>query len=251
MVAVVFGVGTMGGVLTPTLLVGSLVGYLYGCGLSESGLCVQESVIAYAFVGMAAFSAVSGRALVRVLLLVTELSMSAETIFPLMLGVGVSYALGRVLPGGSLYDGSVTNGAATPFDIGLTAMRVEHLCRPLRARVGPGTAMDRVMRLMLHHPGENVTVQNEEGLCVGVVRPSLFLADASAWAGDAASATDCSLPRLRTNQILPEALAVFQTEDCNALPVEDARSGRLLGSLSRAELYQIMALMFRRELAHR
>lgn len=251
MVAVVFGVGTMGGVLTPTLLLGALAGYLYGWGLAGCGVCGPECVVAYAFVGMAAFFAVSGRAPVTALLLVIELTMSAQLIFPLMLGVGIAYAVGRVFPGASLYDAAVANGPATPFDEGLVGLRVEHLYRPLRARVGPGTAMDRVMRLMLRHPGENVPVQDDSGVCVGVVRPSRLPADAADWSGYAASAMDGSLPRLRSDQSLPEALAVFQSVDCNALPVEDARSGRLLGSLSRTELYQIMALMFRRELAHR
>ena len=251
MVAVVFGVGTMGGVLTPTLLVGALVGYLYGCGLYACDLCAEESVIAYAFAGMAAFFAVSGRAPVTGLLLVIELTMSAPMIFPLMLSVGAAYALGRLLPGGSLYDASLSSGPTSPLESGLGGLRVGHLCRPLRARVSPSTGMDRVMRLMLRHPGENVPVQDESGVCVGVVRPSHLPTAAGHWQGDAASAMDRSLPRLRTDQSLPEALAAFQTTDCNALPVEEAQSGHLVGSLSRAELYQVIALLFRRELAHR
>lgn len=251
LVAVVFGVGTMGGVLTPTLLIGALVGYLFGWGSSMCGVGTPDSAVAYAFVGMAAFFAVAGRAPVTALLLVIEFTMSAQLIFPLMVAVGVAYAVGRLLPGRSLYDASVASGPASAFDSRLSELCVADLCRPLRMRVGVGTSMDRVMRLMLRHPGENVPVQDETGHCVGVVRPSLVPQDLDRWAEDAGAAMDRSLPILRSDQRLPEALAAFQQVDCRALPVADASNGRLMGSLSRAELYQVMALMFRRELAHR
>ena len=251
MVAVVFGVGTMGGVLTPTLMLGAFVGYLFGCGAEAAGIARPGHALAYAFIGMAGFFAVAGRTPVTALLLVIELSMSARLIFPLMLAVGFAYSLGRLLPGRSLYDASVRSGPPSAFDAPLRDLRVRDLCRPLPLRVGPRTPLERVMRLMLRHPGANVPVQDAQGCCLGVVRRAAVLdcpLPPSSCAGDL---IDASVPLLDADLSLPTALEIFQHSDCRALPVTEGAERRLVGSLSRRELYSTVALMMRRELAMR
>ena len=59
------------------------------------------------------------------------------------------------------------------------------------------------------------------------------------------------VPLLRVGDDLPTALRVFERSPrWDALPVMGA-DGRLAGMLSRVELLQTTALMFRRELAQR
>ena len=251
LVALVFGAGTMGGVLTPTLMIGAFLGYLIGCGGEAVGLVQPGHALACAFVGMAAFFAVAGRTPVTALLLVIEFSLSAPLLFPLMLAVGAAYALGRLLPVPSLYDPEPRQRGASdsPFDQTLREMRVGHLCRPLPLRAGEQTALDRVMRLMLRHPGANVPVQDAQGHCVGVVRRAALLEPLPKDARVARDLVDRSVPVLCASQSLPEALEIFRRTDCRSLPVSDPASGRLMGSLSRYELYQTIALLMRRELA--
>lgn len=252
LVALVFGAGTMGGVLTPTLMIGAFLGYLVGCGGELIGFVQPGHALACSFIGMAAFFAVAGRTPVTALLLVIEFSLSAPLLFPLMLAVGSAYAVSRLLPGRSLYDREPAQSVAvSSFDQSLREMRVAHLYRPLPLRAGEQTSLERVMRLMLRHPGANVPLQDEKGCCAGVVRRSALLAPLPEGARVAHDLVDRSVPVLSASLSLPEALVVFQTTDCRSLPVSDPESGRLLGSLSRYELYQTVALLMRRELASR
>ena len=53
-VAIVFGVGTVGGALTPSLTIGAIVGFLFSTCMVQLGF-PGDYAIAYSLVGMAAF----------------------------------------------------------------------------------------------------------------------------------------------------------------------------------------------------
>lgn len=243
LVAIVFGVGTMGGALTPTLMIGCFLGALFGAGASAAG--AGEHAVGYAIVSMASFFAVAGRAPVTALLLGIEFTMEASLIFPLMIGVAIAYAAARVFPGPSLYDASVT-GPANAFDSPVAQMTVRDLYRPATMQVHRHTPMERVMRVMLRHPGENVPVSDEHGRLAGIVpcNPRFWKE------GEAAAAMQTGIPTLTPGMGLPAALETFSRSPLDSLPVV-TEEGRLLGTLSRAELYQTTALMLRKELARR
>lgn len=86
-VAIVFGCGTVGGAMTPTLYVGSMVGFIFSTVLTSLGMEGNHTV-AYAMVGMAAFFAVAAQAPLTALVMVVEFSMSGEMIYPLLIGDG-------------------------------------------------------------------------------------------------------------------------------------------------------------------
>lgn len=243
LVAIVFGVGTMGGVLTPTLMIGCFLGGLWG--VAANALGVGGNMAGYAFVGMAAFFAVAGRAPVTALMLGIEFTMDASLIFPLMVGVAIAYAFGRLFPGRSLYDNSVAAGPANAFDSPMARMTVGDIYRPASVQVHGNTPMERVMRAMLRHPGENVPVTDEKGCLAGLVPCSQ-----NSWKEtDAASAAmDRDVPVLTPEMSLPAALETFAHTPLDSLPVVRANR-QLLGMASRSELYQTTALMLRKELA--
>ena len=85
-VAVVFGCGTVGGAMTPTLYVGSMVGFIFSTVLTSLGMEGNHTV-AYAMVGMASFFAVAAQAPLTALVMVVEFSMSGQMIYPLLIGV--------------------------------------------------------------------------------------------------------------------------------------------------------------------
>ena len=247
LIAIVFGVGTQGGVLTPTLMVGFFVGGLFGGILQSLGFS-GESTIAYAFVGMAAFFSVAGRAPVTALILAVELTMNASFIFPLMVGVAVAYAFSHILPGRSLYDSSTKPTDPTAFDSPLSAMRVTDIMRCSPVRVHADASVEPVLRAMLRHPGENVPVEDAEGRYVGLILHSK-METTSTPAESAAALMAPDVPTLSPGMSLPVALELFSHAAPDSLPVVAPEDGHLLGLVSRSELYRVTALMLRKEMA--
>lgn len=219
LVGVVFGVGTMGGVLTPTLMLGCFGGWVFGA------LCGADSPAAFALVGMAAFFTAAARTPVTALLLAVELSMNAALIFPLMAAVAVAYGLSRYLPGRSLYD-SAHSGV-------LPQLAVENIMVPCSVQVHEGADAGRIAHAALHHPHLPVPVVDAAGNYVGLRKAGAVL---------------LTPPALAAADSLPDALRVFRrTPESDYLAV--VQDGHVVGLLSRVELYQTLALLFRRELA--
>ena len=239
LVAVVFGVGTMGGVLTPTLMLGCFGGYLFGV------LTGAAEPLPYALVGTAAFFAVASRSPITALILVIELTLDAALIFPLMVAVAAAYATARLLPAGSLYDASVGGAADSPFEGGLAGMTVADIMHRAPARLHTDAPADRVNRALRLHAGEGIPVTAPNGCYAGM----LYELTAAATAGEMMQ-TD--VRPLSPADDIPAALAVFSRTPsrCAALPVTDPATGCLCGLVSRAELYQTAALLLRKELAH-
>lgn len=237
LIALTFGVGTMGGVLTPTLLLGALGGFVFG------GLCGAGSPIPYALVGMAAFFAAASRAPITALILVIELTMDAALIFPLMVAVAVAYAVGRLLPVGSLYD--VSTASDSPFENRLAAMRVREMMHRAPAVLHADTPAALAERTLLLHAEEGVAVTDAAGRCLGMVTE---LRAGGTTVGDSLQP---EVPVLSPEDDIPAALAVFSRMPVTQclLPVAERESGRLLGVITRAELYQTAALLLRKELS--
>lgn len=246
LIAIVFGVGTQGGVLTPSLMAGFFVGGLFGGVLHALGWA-GESAAAYAFVGMAAFFAVAGRAPVTALILAVELTMNASLIFPLMIAVAVAYAFSHIVPGRSLYDASTKPVEPTAFDSPMARMHVGDILRRPSAKVLAGDPLDCVLRVLLRHPGGNVPVEDADGRYLGLIRNTKV--EHGTGAGCAADLMDPTVPVLEPGMSLPQALELFSHAEPNSLPVVQPGTGRLLGMVSRTELYHTTALMLRKELA--
>lgn len=221
-VAIVFGVGTMGGVLTPTLMLGCFGGWCFGVAAGA------ESPEVCALVGMAAFFASAARSPVTALLLVVELSMNAALIFPVMAAVAVSYAVSRYLPGKTLYDSARLGGRAD--------LRVRDIMLHHPAQLHADADIGRLRRVALHHPNLPIPLVDEAGKYLALQVPF---------------AEEPATPPVLSPDATPaEALRFFeQSPQSDWLPV--VQEGRILGLVSRVELYQTTALLFRRDLAAR
>lgn len=222
LVALVFGVGTMGGVLTPTLMLGTFAGWCFGV------LTGAEQPAAFALVGMAAFFTASARTPVTALLLVVEFSLNAALIFPLMVAVAVAYGVSRYLPGASLYDSAHRGDHLT---LRVADIMLHH---PAMLREGADEALLR--RLALHHPNLPIPVVDEAGRYIGLRSPL--------------SPQTATPPVLTPEMSLAQALPLFEKAPAaDYLPV--VQEDNVLGLVSRVEIYRTIALLFRRELANR
>ena len=245
LVAVVFGVGTMGGMLMPTLMIGCFLGALFGAGAEALG--VSGGVLPYALVGMAAFFGVAARAPITALLLVIEFTMNASLIFPLMVAVAVAYGVARLLPAGSLYDRAAS--AASTLNAAPAAMRVADVMRRSPVLVHVSAPLDRVLHQMLRHPDENVPVVDAQGCYAGLIVASELPDDVGGNPPCAGDLMHTDTPALSPSDGMPEALRAFQGTPLNSLPVVDPATGALCGVVSRTELYRVSTLLLRKAIS--
>jgi CIC family chloride channel protein len=95
--------GVPGGVFTPVLLVGGILGSLYGLVLHWLGFPAVAGAASYALVGMAATTAATIHAPLTAAVLVFELSGDYPIVLPLLLSTVVATWLSRSVGGESVY----------------------------------------------------------------------------------------------------------------------------------------------------
>ena len=102
--AIVFvtGSGAPGGLLIPSMTLGSALGYLVGT-FGHHVLSVG-SPSTYTYVGMAAFFCAVSRVPITAVILVFEMTSDFNLVMPLMIGVVTAYLVAEKLEAGSLYD---------------------------------------------------------------------------------------------------------------------------------------------------
>jgi CIC family chloride channel protein len=79
------GSGAIGGVFTPTLFVGAVVGSLFGQGMHALWPHGKSAPFAYAMVGMGAFLAGATQAPLMAILMIFEMTLSYQVVLPLIL----------------------------------------------------------------------------------------------------------------------------------------------------------------------
>jgi CIC family chloride channel protein len=100
------GSGNPGGVFTPTLLIGGLVGTLYAAGLAALGASVTPG--AYALVGLAAALAATTHAPIMSAILACELTGDFGLVLPLLVACALAAVLARRLYIDSVYTAELT-----------------------------------------------------------------------------------------------------------------------------------------------
>lgn len=254
-VAIVFGCGTVGGAMTPTLYVGSMVGYIFSTIMTLLGMEGNHTV-AYAMVGMAAFFAVAAHAPLTALVMVVEFSMSGQMIYPLLVGVVSAYGTGRLIGARSLYAASLSGSAASVAELPMAQVRALDLARHVVPEVEPAASLSRVVYLMLKNPGEPIFVVRPDGGYVGTIDPRDIpdirkRMDAASASGEsqptAAEMIRRGAPVLDGDTHLTDALKLFEEKHLAAAAVVSKGNGRLVGVLFRSALFQVITEMMKRE----
>ncbi len=105
--------GVPGGLFTPSLFYGALLGGAMGAGL-EAIWPGTAPVGAYALIGMAAVLAATTHATVTAVLIIFEMTRDYGVILPLMLACVIATAVSRALAGDSLYTGVLRRRNVAP-----------------------------------------------------------------------------------------------------------------------------------------
>jgi len=249
-----FGSGAVGGVFTPTLVVGACTGSLCWQAFAMAFPDLRIDQAGFATVGMGAVLAAATQAPFMSILMIFEMTLSYEIMIPLMLASVIGYYTFRGFRMHSLYHHG-TPDAYDIFNRPLETLTVADIMQTEPQTIGPQAGFGEVARQFLSGGLDRQYVIGADRRLLGVVRledlaehlHSRALAGAFI-AGDIAHDNP---PTLDTRMPLPEALVLFTHEHEHELPVVRAGTGELAGTLTRNDLLLTLAEAGKRTAPHR
>jgi CIC family chloride channel protein len=241
--AITAGSGAPGGLLTPTLFIGSMFGAAYGAWAHALAPGATATPGVYALVGMGAMLAATTQAPLTAILMIFELTADYEILLPLMFAVAVSIVVVRLMGGQSLYtEGLLRRGVRIGGrieELVMDTILVRDVMRRGGSSVSAHEPLSAVLRRLIDEGRKEIYVSNTDGTLLGAItlgemsgvmaRPEGV---GELTAGDLA---DRDLPRLRPEERLSEAIGRWSQISRDRLPVVDDQ-GRHLGELSSGDI---------------
>jgi len=238
------GVGVPGGLFTPSLFYGALL----GSGLGELVQRVLPSIGAppgaFALVGMAGVLAGTTHAAVSAVLIIFELTGDYGVILPLMACAAIAAATSRAIEPDSLYTAPLHRRGVKlpelPRPEWLKVTPVAALLSRDAERCSPEMPFKTLLpRLLALAPGHDLYVVGATGELLGVIELDALKGtipdEALLSMIVAADVMDEDLPPLTTGMTLAEVAARFAEADLERLPVVDDHH-RLVGTVSKRDV---------------
>ena len=239
------GSGGAGGLFAPALVVGAIVGSLFGVLVVQTGWFPNVNPAHFALVGMAAMVAATTHAPMTGVMLVYEITQTYSLIVPLMLCAVLSVIVGRLLYRESVYTAEL---AAAGIRVGSTSdltllrqltVRDVPLMPPVTVR--PNDSGQRLLELSERFAVSDFVVVDEKDNYLGMVTGTDL---------QAALVFREAIPLLQVNEIertdlpsvvlddtLDVALDRFSEHDAASLAVlSNTGDGRVIGVLTRTRL---------------
>jgi CIC family chloride channel protein len=244
------GTGAVGGVFTPSLFVGAVVGCLFGAGVHAILPHTTSASFAYAIVGMGAFLAAATNAPLTAILMVFEMTLSYEVVLPLMLSCVVAYFAARRAEHTSMYEVTVRRNRARQDTLRLAATPMRELLKPAETVVSLDASVEELTRMFLAHPVKYLYVVDEQQRFCGAVALKDLASDhlASPRGAPRMRAADYLLRDfhvLTPDMTLGQALQLFLRFRGERLPVIDpkARSAPIIGVVHKTSLLEAYVRM--------
>ena len=232
--------GTVGGVFTPTLLIGACTGWLYSHGLHAVAPDLSPDTVSYAAVGMGALLAGTTLAPVMAILMIFEMTLAPDLLLPLMVACVTSRYLAAAIRPVSVYAKSLGEvRTQLPY-----LMHVADLQTNPSAVVDLSATAEQVSEIFCRSSTQSVWVVDEKGHYQGVIalnNMKLFLGDTSLKALSAAMVfMEDDLPTVRPETALTEALHLLLKHEADRLPVVGSRR-KLLGEITKHDALLALA----------
>ncbi|MBI5364189.1 MAG: ClcB-like voltage-gated chloride channel protein [Planctomycetes bacterium] len=237
------GSGAVGGVFTPTLLVGAAVGALYGGPVHALLPSVTGGAHSYAVVGMGAFLAATTHAPLTAMVILFDMTLSHDVVLPLMLACVAAYGASKALRKESIYARVLHQGEEP--EPRLSTMLVRDLVKPDPPRVREKDRFDLIAATFARHQHHNLYVVDDAGRFRGVIP----LHDIKAHLHDERLASVViaedllkeEFPMIGPDSTLEEALQKFSKHPGERLPVVEPEGGWLVGSITKTDLLLTLA----------
>lgn len=242
------GSGGAGGLFTPSLAFGALVGGAYGFWAHSQFPEIASPYGAYAAVGMAAVMAGTSHAPISAILILFEFTGNYDLILPVMLASILSSTIARRLRPLSIYtEGLKKRGVELPWrmeEAVLAGLKAESLARPDPNILKAGDRYGDVVEKFLSTRRQRLFVAGPDGKLVGAISlHDIKHALESPETLTAVVALDLMTPVEQTvhkDERLHRATELFAHSDFERLPVVDSE-GKFLGVLSKRDLLAVYA----------
>ncbi|QNK71808.1 ClcB-like voltage-gated chloride channel protein [Variovorax sp. PAMC26660] len=229
------GSGAVGGVFTPALFFGCMIGALFGVGVQALWPEASSAPFAYAIVGMGAFLAGATQAPLMAILMIFEMTLSYQVMLPLMAASVIAYFVARSANAGSMYEITLHRNAQRDAQLRLRGLHMRDLVQPAETVVGPDADREAMSRLFLQHPVKYLYVVDADNRYLGVVPlATLGTAPTETTAADLLSQ---AIQPITADTSLGEALQRFLEHRGERLPViESIDHPVLLGVAAKSAL---------------
>ena len=239
--AVSFGSGVVGGVFTPTLVIGAGLGVLYGQGILYLAPEFRSDPAMYGVVGMGAFLAAASGAPLMAILMAFELTLDYSLAPFLMVNCVVAYYCSSIFEKRFMYGESLERKGAAFFNQQLAEVNLRDLVRSDPITLPQNASFAQIAQTFVQHRFQHVYVVDKENRLLGAVS----LHDVKAFLDRpelesvviAADIMNEDFPTVSPMNGLTEALHKFTEAKSERLPVvDDMRSRRLIGSISKTDI---------------
>lgn len=235
------GSNAVGGLFTPSLLIGALL----GVALATLGAALNlplGNVLLYAAIGMAAVLAAVSQAPLMAILMVLEMTLNSTLLFPVMIAAVLASMVVYRLQSASTYPvvGNHFNRSEAKYDF--DNMRVAELIIP-GAALQPQESVGQALAVSSLKRERYVYVINAAGAFLGVVSihdiARKVLAQEITLNSPVATVMDDNFPVVYQNQSMREGWEAFARVTLERLPVlNNPQERRFLGALTKTSLIQ-------------
>ncbi|KVN75294.1 voltage-gated chloride channel protein ClcB [Burkholderia ubonensis] len=235
------GSGAIGGVFTPTLFVGAVLGSLFGLGMQALWPGHTSAYFAYAMVGMGAFLAGATQAPLMAILMIFEMTLSYQVVLPLMVSCVVAYFVARATGTTSMYEITLRHHQDAQERLRIRTTQMRELIQPAQTVVPLSASVADMTRVFLEYPVKYLYVTDDAGRFRGAVA----LKDITCDLLDRRDTTDKTaahyahtpFPLLTPDMPLGTALELFMGFQGERLPViESAAEPTLAGVVYKTSL---------------
>ncbi|MBK4737711.1 ClcB-like voltage-gated chloride channel protein [Noviherbaspirillum pedocola] len=240
------GSGAVGGVFTPTLFVGAMVGSLFGHAAVAIWPAASPAPFAYAIVGMGAFLAAAANAPLMAILMIFEMTLSYQVMLPLILGCVVAYFVAMASGEQSMYEITLRRNRTEQERLRLKTISVEELIRPTATVAGLNASVAELTALFMEHPVKYIYIVDDLQRYRGVVAlkdiTSGLLDTPDAQRRPAWEFLQHHLQPLTPDMLLDAALEQFLMHQGERLPaVKSMDDPVLLGAVTKTSLLDAYA----------
>nr|WSX48196.1 chloride channel protein [Streptomyces sp. NBC_00974] len=231
--SVTLGIGGSGGVFTPCLFIGAMLGSSFGQTLDHIAPGVAGSSTTYAVIGMGAVFAGAARAPITAVVIIYELTGEYGIILPLMTAIAVATGVSHALSRDTVYTTKLRRRGVDLDLTGPAAIEVRAAMRPPPAPLAPGTGLREAAAAMIAADARRLPVVDAQGRYEGAVGAlALSRALGEVPEDTLVEAVRDYPPALLAGQSLAEAMPLLAANEGDGLPVLDEERRHLLGWVS-------------------
>lgn len=235
------GSNAVGGLFTPSLLIGALL----GVALAQIGAALHLPVgdtLLYAAIGMAAVLAAVSQAPLMAMLMVLEMTLNSSLLFPIMIASVLASMVVYRLQSTSTYPVVSNHFSRSEAKFDFDNMRVDQLIIP-GAALQPEESVGQALAVSSLKRERYVYVINEAGQFLGVVSihdiSRKVLSQEITLDSPVSSVMDDNFPCIYQNQSMREGWEAFARVTLERLPVlNNPQERRFMGALTKTSLIQ-------------